>query len=253
MLLSLHGVADGRHFPDEIVQVHAPGQEPGGVPRGISVIPVQGNIVHVLVALAEHFVFPGSEGWHVVGAAAAGHQLDGRVHPFHHLRRFVGGAAVFIGVFHHVPGLVRSTGSQVDRVHDLGVGLLRPLGEFVQADLVGFRGHPGQVQPLRALVPRAYGILPVEAGNKVPAGIPVYRNSQLPHLLDHVPAESVFIRRGMAGLVDSPVDCPAKMLNKGSVNPRIDPPDGKILIQDHGCFFHGLLPPLLVISPVSQH
>ena len=152
-----------------------------------------------------------------------------------------------IGVFDDIPGRIRTTGAEIYGIHEFGFGFFRPIAELMQAYFIGFRSEPGQIQPLRPLIPGADGILPVEAGHKVAARIAHHRNVQLPHHVDHVPAETVFVRRGMIRFIDAAVHRPAEVLDKGPVNPWIDPPDGKILIQDHGCFFHGFI--LLILSP----
>ena len=287
MLPAADGVADRDDFPDEIIQVHAAGQEAGRVAGGVAVVPVQRNIVNVLVALVQHLVFPAAESRHLMGAAAAGHDFNVRIHPFHHLGGFVGCPAVFIGgllahlpgavhfvseapefdvegvlrpvfdaqvapvaaafmvaVFHHIPRGVRPPGAEVHGVHDFRVRLLRPFAEFVQAHLVGLRGAPGQVQPLRPLIPRADGIFPVEPGNKVAARIANHRDAEFPYLPDHVPPETVFVRGGMAGLINPTVHRPAQVLDKGTVHSGIDFADGKVLIQNHFCFLHENFNPL---------
>ena len=286
MLPAADGVADRDDFPDEIIQVHAAGQEAGGVVGGVAVVAVEGDVVHVLVALVEHGVFPVAVSRHVVGGAAAGDQLDGGVDPLHDLGGLVGYAAVLVGslvadlpgtvhlvaqtpeldpqrvlravfdpqvgpvaaalvvgVLDDVAGRVRAAGAEVHRVHDGGVRRLRPVAELMQANLVGLGGEPGQVQALRPLVPRADGILPVEAGDEVAAGIADDRNAELPDHFNDVAAEAVLIRGGMGGLIDAAVDRAAQVLDEGAVHAGVDLADREVFVQDHGGFFHVLLPP----------
>ena len=284
VLLALHRVADGDHRMDKVIQVHAPGQEAGGIVGGIAVVTVQGNIVDVLIALVQHRQFPVAESGHLGGGGTAGHQFDGGIHPLHHLGGFVGDMAVFrcgfmshlpgavhlvakaphfnaqrilssvpdphitelasalvVGVFHDVPRVFRSPGAQVDGIHDFAADLFRPVCKFMQAHLVAFRCEPGQVQALRPQLPRTDGILPVEAGDKVSAGIPDDRNADLADLFNHVFPESGFIRVRMTGFIDTAVDRAAKVLDKGTEDARVHLADPVVSVQDHGCFFHGFL------------
>ena len=282
VLLALHRVADGDHGVDEIVQVHAAGQEAGGVVGGIAVVAVQGNIINVLIALVQHLQLPVPEGGHLVGGRTAGDQLDGGIDPLHHFGGFVGDAAIFhrgfvahlpgavhfvaqapqldaegllravldahigelaaalvVGVFHHVPGVFGAPGAQVDGVHHLSVGFLRPVSKFVHAHRVGFRGEPGQVQSLGPLILGADGVLPVKAGHEIAAGIAHHRHADFTYLFQHIPAEALLVRHGMARLVNAAVHCAAQVLDKGTVHPRVNGSDAVALIQGHGSLFHG--------------
>ena len=79
---------------------------------------------------------------------------------------------------------------------------------------IGLRGEPGKVKALRAPGDRPYRILPVKSGDEVPAGIAHYGHLQPAHHLQHISAESLFIRHRMAGLIDAAVDGPAQMFDK---------------------------------------
>lgn len=79
--------------------------------------------------------------------------LPGAVHlvaeaPHLHAMRFLGavaaaqiaklGAAGKIHIFKEVAGIIQTAGTKIDRQHHLDAGHLRPVGEFIDADLVGF-------------------------------------------------------------------------------------------------------------------
>ena len=143
-----------------------------------------------------------------------------------------------VGILHDIPGRVRAPGAEIHGIHDLGVGFFGPVAEFMKADLVGLGGEPGKIQALRPLVTRADGVLPVEAGNEVAAGITDDGNAELPDHVDDILPESVLIRGGMAGLIDAAVHRAAQVLNERTVHAGVDPADGEILVQDQGCLFH---------------
>ena len=117
----------------------------------------------------------------------------------------------------------------------------------MQAHLVGLGGEPGQIQAGGAALPGADGILPVEAGNKVAAGVAHHRHAQTPDHVHHVPAEAVFVGGGMAGLIDAAVDGAAQVLNEGAVDARVNLTDAVVLVQNHGRFFHGDVPPVEIM------
>ena len=271
VLLSLYRIADGYHRMDEVVQVHAPGQEARRIIGGVPVIAVEGYVIDVLIAFVQHGQFPASEGGHLGAGGSAGHQFNGRVHPLHHLCGFVGDPAVLQGglvahlpgpvhlvakapepdpqgvllavgdahvaepaaagmicILYNIPGVLRPPGPQVDGIHDLRICLPGPVRELMQAHLVGLGGEPGQIQPPGTF--RSHAVLPVEAGNKVAAGIAHHRNPQIPYLFQHVPAEALPVRHGMARFINASVHRPAQMLDKRPVDPRVDPSDDIVLI-----------------------
>ena len=107
MLLSLDRVADADHGADKVLQIHGAGQESGRIVSGIAVIAVQGHVIHRVVALLQHLQLPVAERLHLRGGGTAGHQLDGRIHPFHDLAGLVRQSPVFGGrLVAHLPRAV---------------------------------------------------------------------------------------------------------------------------------------------------
>ena len=148
-------------------------------------------------------------------------------------------AAGVIGVFHDIAGILRPPGTQVDGVHELCIRLLGPVGKFMKAYRIRFRGEPGKIQPLGAV--GSHAVLPVEAGDKVAAGIADYGDAEIAHLFQHVFAKALFIRHGVTGLVNPAVHCAAQMLNEGAVKARVDPADDVIFIKNNSRRFHDIL------------
>ena len=180
---------------------------------------------------------------HLPGAVhfvAQAEQLDAegllRAVPDTHIRELA--AAFVVGVFHHVPGLFGAAGAQVDGVHHLGIGFLRPVREFMQADFVGLGGEPGQIQALGPLLPGADGVLPVETRHEVAAGIAHHGHADFPNLFQYIFAEALLVRQGVAWLINAAVHRAAQMFNEGTVHPGVDLPDAVVFIQGHRCLFH---------------
>ena len=109
----------------------------------------------------------------------------------------------------------------------------------MKAYRIGFRSEPGQVQTLGAV--GTHTVLPVEAGDKVAAGIADYGDAEIAHLFQHVFAKALFIRHGVTGLVNPTVHCAAQMLNEGAVKARVDPADDVIFIKNNSRRFHDIL------------
>ena len=112
----------------------------------------------------------------------------------------------------------------------------------METDLVGFRGEPCQIKPLRALIAGADAVFPVEARHKVAARITHHRHPQLAYHVDHIATETVFIRRGMTRLINAAVHGASQMLNKGTVNSWVDLSDGKVPVHNQFGLFHVLSP-----------
>ena len=117
-----------------------------------------------------------------------------------------------VGVFDDVARLLGAAGAQVDRVHRRSAGLFAPVAELVQADLVRLGGKPCQIQPLWAVRPD--GILPVEAGDEVAAGIADDGDIQPADEVEHVAAKALLVGGRMAGLIDAFVDCAAHVFEE---------------------------------------
>ena len=243
---------------------------------------MQGDVVGILVGVLQNRGFPAPKSGHIAPGAAAGHQLDGGIHPFHQLGGFPGSAPVFLGrfgthlprtvhfvaqtpgvnaewcgkpildsqiavfaaarmvaVLHQILGLAGAPGAQVHRHHHLGAGPARPLLELIDSNLVGFNGSPGKLCPAGTQLLGADAVLPAVSGDKISPGIPYNGNSQLADQIQDIPAKAHLVSRRMPGLIDSSVDCPSKMLQKGAENPRIHLGDGILFYECKRCLFHG--------------
>ena len=107
MLLGFHHIADGRRGLDENIHILAAAQEFHGIVCGVAKILMQGKIVHIVVGMLQNRQFPIAKGGHLEIGAAAGHQLNSGVRPFHHLGSFRRDAAVFLrGFSADLPGTV---------------------------------------------------------------------------------------------------------------------------------------------------
>jgi hypothetical protein len=132
------------------------------------------------------------------------------------------GSALVIDVFDETARLVQPARAEVDRQHHLGPGLFGPVGEFVDADLVGLGRAPGEVEPLRSLLLRPDAVFPVVSGHEVAARIPADRSVQRADEVDHVLAHALGIGGRVAGFIDSGVDRTPKMFQKGPIQPLVD-------------------------------
>ncbi|EGE61069.1 hypothetical protein RHECNPAF_1260048 [Rhizobium etli CNPAF512] len=140
------------------------------------------------------------------------------------------GAAGMIAIFQEVAGGIETAGAEIDGEHRLGIGLLAPVDEFVDADLVGFTGAPGKVEANRALRTRADAIFPIVSRDEVAAGVTAVGRVELADELEHVAAKSVLVGCGMSGLIDAAVDRSAEMLEKRAVEPGINGRDAEIAV-----------------------
>ena len=251
----------------------------------IGIVIVQGEVIHILVAMFQNRCFPLGKGGHAGAGAAAEHQLDGGVHVLHDLGGLVCKTTVFLGglvadlpgavhlvaqapqldavglviavllsqvaeisrgihiaVFQNVHGFLHTPGAQVNCHHHIGIRLLGPVGELVQAELVGLHHMPGQVQPLGPVFPGTDTVFPPVAGDKVAAGVADHGDTQLLHQLQGILAEALFIGQGTVGLVDAAVDGPAQVLDKGAVNAFVNFADLEMLVDVYGCLFHRMPP-----------
>ena len=132
------------------------------------------------------------------------------------------GIGVQVAVFHELAGLIRASGAQIDRHHDIGIGTLRPFLEFVDAHLVGLDGAPGQFQLARSLFLGTGTVFPVVAGHKIAAGITHDGNIQFLDQIQHILAKAHIVGGFLPGLVDAAVNRASQMLDKGAVETVID-------------------------------
>jgi hypothetical protein len=127
-----------------------------------------------------------------------------------------------VDVLVHVEGLLHAAGAEVDRVHDLDLGLGRPPGELVDADLVGLQAVPGQVPAAGPLGQRADAVLPPVPGDEVAARVAHHRDAHLAGQREHVGAEPVLVGPRVPRLVDPGVDAPAHVLHEGAEGTAAD-------------------------------
>ena len=148
-------------------------------------------------------------------------------------------AAGMVAVLDHVAGGVAAARAEIDRQHRLDARGAAPVDEFVGAELVGLGRHPGEVEPARPLGHGTDTVLPVVARDEVAAGIAHDRGRQLAHQGEHVAAEALGVRRGMAGLEDAAIDAAAEMLEEGAEQPGMGRADGEIAMQADVDVTHG--------------
>ncbi len=108
----------------------------------------------------------------------------------------------------------------------------------MQADFIGFCGQPSQVQTLWSVWDGANRIFPVEAGNKVAAGVADDGDIQFSHQIHYITAKTLRVCCGVAGFINAAIDAAAQMFDKVSVQAFVDSPDGIITVELHACFFH---------------
>ncbi|MNE39708.1 hypothetical protein D3C80_1336740 [compost metagenome] len=142
-----------------------------------------------------------------------------------------------VAVLHQIPGCVDAACAQVYRHHYFGADQLRPFGEFIGANLIGFRNPPGQFKRALTFFLGSDTVFPVIAGDEVAARIADNRNVQRTDSLQGVSAEAVLIGSRMSGFINTAVHSPAKMFNEGPVNSRINFTQSEILVNDHCRFY----------------
>lgn len=68
---------------------------------------MEGEVIYLIIALGQYRILPLAEGGHVQAGAAAGHQLDGRIHHFHDPAGLCGQSSVLVrGFVAHLPRAV---------------------------------------------------------------------------------------------------------------------------------------------------
>ena len=106
-LFGLHAVRDGQNGRNEFIHSLGICQKFRRVVVPVSIVLMKGKIVHLIIALGEHFLLPVAKGIHGKGCAAAGHGLNGRIHEFHQTAGLRRDAAVFLrSLMSHLPGTV---------------------------------------------------------------------------------------------------------------------------------------------------
>ena len=76
-----------------------------------------------------------------------------------------------VAVFDQAPRIVRPARAEIDRQHRLDVREPAPVDELVGAERIRLERQPGELHAARALLDRADAVLPIVAGDEVPAGI----------------------------------------------------------------------------------
>ena len=66
-----------------------------------------------------------------------------------------------VAVLDEVARRVETARTEVDRQHRLGAGLLAPVDELIDADVVVVAGAPGKIEPGGAALPWADAVFPV--------------------------------------------------------------------------------------------
>ena len=132
-------------------------------------------------------------------------------------------AAGEVAVFDQVRGLLGRAGAQVHRDHGVGPGLLAPVGELVDAELVRLQARPGVVQAAGALVLGADAVLPMVFVCKAAARPTEYRNFDLLQGLYHVVAHSVSIRNGgVFSYIQALINAAAQVLGEVAIDFFVD-------------------------------
>ena len=154
-----------------------------------------------------------------------------------------------VAVFQQIARVGGSSCAEIYRHHRVRADFFRPFCELAQSERIRLKTSPRQFQPWFSLVQRTHAVFPEKVGHKVSSGITDNRYIQFFNKVYHVPAESVFIRRGMSRLIYAAVHSPSEMLDKGAVNPLIYRRYFKRLIHDHFCFSHICrIPPVVMAS-----
>jgi hypothetical protein len=97
---------------------------------------------------------------------------------------------------------------------------------------------PGEIEPLRPLLPRTDAVLPPVARDKVATRVANGRHAEFAYELHDVGSETVGIGRGMPGLIDPVVNAPSKMLDEGAKQTAVQRADGVGRIEDDPRYRH---------------
>ncbi len=147
-----------------------------------------------------------------------------------------------IAIFHEIARLRGTPRAEIDRQHGLGPGRSAPSDELVAAEAVGLGRAPGEIETARACIDGPDPVLPIVAGDEIPARIADDRGPELAHQRQHVAPEAALVRRRVARLIDPAIDAAAEMLDEGAEETRIGLADREIPIQDDFRLQH-LCPP----------
>ncbi|MDR6168452.1 hypothetical protein QE367_002656 [Microbacterium paludicola] len=141
-------------------------------------------------------------------------------------------AAGVVGVLDERAGLVDTARAEVDRLHDLDLGLARPVDELVESERVGLDGVPCSVEPVRTLGHGTDAVLPVVARDEVAAGIADHGGAQLLHEREDVATEAAFVGLRVTRLVDAGVDATAHVLDERAEEAARHVGHGEVAIED---------------------
>ena len=157
------------------------------------------------------------------------------------------GTFIGVAVIHKFCGLLRCSGSQVYRHQDLCPAFFCKTAKFICSDFIGFQYVPGHFFSNGAVFPGAYSILPVIAGHKISSRISDCCYTQFFYQFFYIIAETVLIRGGVSGLINTIVYTASQMFYKGTIHSPVHFSDGKIFIINNFCVFHDVcIPPMLL-------
>ena len=158
---------------------------------------------------------------HLVAEAPELHAVGlGRAGLGAHVR--VAGARGRVAVFHPVAGLFRRSRAEVHAEHRLPAHASRQRHELVGADPIRLHAVPGELAQPRSRLGRADPVLPVVAGDEVPARVAHHGHVEPAQGLEDVRAPASVVRVRAAGLVDPLVDRAAHVLEKAPEDPGVD-------------------------------
>ena len=123
------------------------------------------------------------------------------------------------------------------------------MGKFPQPHFVALHSTPGQIKTFFPLVFRPHAVLPEKIGDKISSRITDDWNVKLLHQLNHIFPKPFFIGRYVPWLIDSCVNRPSQMFNKGAVHPFVNFSDFKIFVHNHFCFLrHSTFLPYIILK-----
>ena len=136
-----------------------------------------------------------------------------------------------IAVLEEIDCLLHPSGSQVESLHHLDIGLAGPVGELGDSEGVGLQRVPRGVETGGTLLHGSGPILPAIPGHEVATRVANHADSHLPNQIEHVAVEPVPIGCLVIRLENPGVNTAAHMLNERSEGPPLDLADSEIGID----------------------
>ncbi len=135
-----------------------------------------------------------------------------------------GGALGVVGVLLEFQGFGDAAGAEVDGHHGFGLGAdLAEEGDVLrEAEAVGLRRVPGEVEAAGAGLCRADRVFPLVARDEVAAGVADGGDAEFPHEVQDVLAEAGFVGCGVVGFEDAGVDAAAEVFYEAAEEARVD-------------------------------